>query len=181
MKKPNWNSECSNAMEGEIVNRVANSPLITVNLEEWYTPGARFSIDLSQWLEEGLILREKLFREALAHYDWGQYKSGFVALFCSTDAVIPTWAYMLVASYLEPIAKKVVAGTSDTLEALLFQERFNAIDLKSFQDRPVIIKGCSKYPVPLTAYVWAIQEIQKVAKSVMFGEACSAVPLFKAK
>lgn len=168
-------------MEGEIVNRVANSPIITVNLEDWYTPGTRFSIDLIQWLDEGLILREKAFREALSHHEWTQYKDGFVSLFCSTDAVIPTWAYMLVASYLEPITTKVVAGNTETLEAVLFQEQFDRIDLAPFKDKPVIIKGCSKYPVPLTAYAWAIQKIQTVAKSVMFGEACSAVPIFKAR
>ena len=166
-------------MEEEIVNRVAKSPLITVNLEDWYTQGPRFSINLDQWLEEGLILREKPFREALAQHSWENYRNGYVALYDPEDVVIPIWAYMLLVSYLAPFANKVVVGGSETLETVLFQERFATLDLGVFENRPVIIKGCSKYPVPLSASLWAIQQIQTVAKSVMFGEACSAVPLFR--
>lgn len=166
-------------MEKEIVNRVAQSPLVTVNLEDWYLTGPRFSIDLSQWLEEGLILREKPFREALANHPWETYKNGYVALQAPTDVVIPIWAYMLLGSYLESIAKQVVVGSLDRLETILFQQQFATADLSAYANRPVIIKGCSKYPVPLSAYVWAIQKIQSVAKSVMFGEACSSVPLFR--
>jgi hypothetical protein len=166
-------------MAEEIVNRVAKSPLVTVNLEDWYVPGPRFSIDLGQWLEEGLILREKPFREALAIHPWDTYKNGYVALQAPTDVVIPIWAYMLLGSYLKPIAKQVVVGSLERLETVLFQEHFSSVDLGLYENRPVIIKGCSRYPVPLSAYVWAIQKIQTVAKSVMFGEACSSVPLFR--
>ncbi|MFM1877152.1 MAG: hypothetical protein RLZZ241_18 [Bacteroidota bacterium] len=168
-------------MEGEIVNRVANSPIITVNLEDWYVPGPRHTIDLSQWLEEGLILREKPFRTALAAHPWETYRNGLVCLQAPLDVVIPIWAYMLLGSYLESIAKKVVVGSSELLETVLFQEQFHTADLSIYENRPVIIKGCSKYPVPLSAYVWAIEKIQGVAKSVLFGEACSAVPIYKKK
>ena len=166
-------------MEKEIVNRVEKSPLVTVNLEDWYVPGPRFSIDLSQWLEEGLILREKPFREALAAHSWETYKNGYVALQAPADVVIPIWAYMLLGSYLKTIAKYVVVGSLERLETVLFQDQFAAVDLSVYENKPVIVKGCSKYPVPLSAYVWAIQKIQTVAKSVMFGEACSSVPLFR--
>jgi hypothetical protein len=166
-------------MEGEIVNRVAKSQLITLDLEEWYPQGERFSIDISQWLEEGLILREKNFREALAAHDWQQYKDGYAALFCSSDAIIPAWAYMLLGSYLNPVARQVVVGTPEMMETLLFRERLENMDLTPYQDRPVIIKGCSRMPVPPSAYVWALQRIQNVAKSVMYGEACSSVPLYR--
>lgn len=166
-------------MEGEIINRVASSPLITVNLEDWYVKGPRYTLDLGQWLEEGLILREKPFREALAAYPWENYQNGLVCLQAPEDVVIPIWAYMLLGTYLQPVAKKVVAGTPELLETVLFQEQFQTADLSIYENRPVIIKGCSTFPVPLSAYVWAIQKIQTVAKSVMFGEACSSVPLYR--
>jgi len=166
-------------MEGEIVNRVAKSPLITLDLEDWYTPGPRFGIDISQWLEEGLILREKNFREALAAHDWEAYRNGYAALFCSSEAIIPAWAYMLIGTYLKPIARRVVVGTPEMMETLLFREQLENLDLEPYRDRPVIIKGCSKLPVPPSAYVWALERVQEVAKSVMYGEACSSVPLYR--
>ncbi|HSR60562.1 MAG TPA: DUF2480 family protein [Robiginitalea sp.] len=168
-------------MEGEIVNRVANSQLVTLDLEQWYTPGARFGIDISQWLEEGLILREKSYREALAAHDWEQYRDGFTAVFCTTDAIVPAWAYMLIGSYLAPLARLVVAGSPELLESMLFRDRLADIDWEKFRDKPVIIKGCSKVPVPPSAYVWALQRVQALARQVMYGEACSSVPLFRRK
>ena len=166
-------------MEGEIVNRVANSQLITLDLENWYTPGPRFGIDISQWLEEGLILREKIFREALAAHAWEQYQDGYVALYCSSDAIIPAWAYMLIGTYLKPVARQVVVGTPEMMETLLFRESLENLDLEPFRDRPVIIKGCSKLPVPPSAYLWALERVQEVARTVMYGEACSSVPLYR--
>ena len=166
-------------MEGEIVNRVANSQLITLDLENWYTPGPRFGIDISQWLEEGLILREKAFREALAAHPWEKYKDGYVALYCSSDAIVPAWAFMLIGTYLKPVAKQVVVGTPEMLETLLFRERLESLDLEPYRDRPVIIKGCSRLPVPPSAYVWALERVQEVARNVMYGEACSSVPLYR--
>jgi hypothetical protein len=168
-------------MEGEIVNRVAKSALVTLDLESLYPEGERYVIDLSQWLEEGLLLREKDFRNALKEHDWKAYKDGYVSIYCSTEAIVPAWAYMLTGAYLEGTARRVVVGPPDVMETLLFQEVLESLDLEPYRDRPVIIKGCSKLPVPLSAYVWALQGIQKIAKSVMYGEACSAVPLFKNK
>ena len=168
-------------MEGEIVNRVAKSPLITLDLEEFYPKGERFGIDLSQWLEEGLILREQKFRDALKAYAWETYTEGYVYLYCSTDAIVPAWAFMLIGSYLQGIAREVVVGSREVLETLLFRKGLKTMDLEAYRDRPVIIKGCSNLPVPSSAYVWALQKVQEVARSVMYGEACSAVPLFKKK
>lgn len=166
-------------MEGEIVNRVAKSPLITLDLEEFYPEGSRFGIDLSQWLEEGLILREQQFRDALKAHEWEVYSDGFVHLYCSTDAIVPAWAYMLIGSHLQGIAREVAVGSRELLETLLMRKRLKTMDLEAYRDRPVIIKGCSNLPVPSSAYVWALQRVQEVARSVMYGEACSAVPIFK--
>ena len=168
-------------MEGEIVNRVAKSPLLTLDLEEFYPKGGRFGIDLSQWLEEGLILREQPFRDSLKAHDWESYREGYVYLYCSTDAIVPAWAYMLIGSHLKGIAREVVVGSRELLETLLFRKGLKTMDLEAYRGRPVIIKGCSNLPVPSSAYVWALQRVQEVARSVMYGEACSAVPLFKKK
>ena len=168
-------------MEGEIVNRVAKSPIITFDLEDLYQSGNRIGIDISQWLHEGLILIEKKFREDLKASDWTTYQDSYVYLYCSTDAIIPAWAYMLISTYLNPVAKKVVVGNSNDLENVLYTEAISGVDAEEFRDRPVIIKGCSDKPVPETAYLLIIQKLQPVTKSLMFGEACSAVPLFKPK
>ncbi len=165
----------------EIVNRVAQSKLITFDLEELYPKGQRVVLDIKDWLHEGFILREKEFRKHLEEHDWSVYKDAYVALGCSTDAVIPGWAYMLVASKLNPYSKKVVIGSLEDLELSLYQTLLEAFDVSEFRDKPVIIKGCSNKPVPENAYIIAISKIQQVAKSVMYGEACSSVPLFKKK
>lgn len=165
----------------DIINRVAQSKLITFDLEELYPKGRREVLDIKDWLHEGIILREKEFRNALDQYDWTSYKDAFVALTCSTDAIVPGWAFMLVASKLNAQAKKVVVGSLEDLETLLYQNALDFLDVSQFKDKPVIIKGCSNKPVPENAYIMAMTKIQQVAKSVMYGEACSAVPLFKKK
>lgn len=165
----------------EIVNRVANSALQVFDLEDYYPEGPRFSIDVAQWLYEGLVLREKDFREALKNHDWEAYKNGFVALSCSTDAIVPAWAFMLITAYLEPVAKNVFWGTLPQMEIAIYQELLQQLDYSVYQDKPVIIKGCSKKPVPQEVYVLATQKLMPVAKSIMFGEACSAVPVYKRK
>ncbi|MPT36540.1 MAG: DUF2480 family protein [Flavobacterium sp.] len=165
----------------EIVNRVANSVLQVFDLEDYYPEGPRFSIDISQWLFEGLVLREKDFREQLKNHNWETYKDGFVALSCSTDAIVPAWAFMLITAYLEPVAKNVFWGTIPQMEIGLYQEILQKLDYSSYQDKPVIIKGCSRKPVPQEVYVLATQKLMPVAKSIMFGEACSAVPVYKRK
>jgi secreted protein with Ig-like and vWFA domain len=166
-------------MEEEIINKVANSSLEVFDLEDFYPNGVRAQIDLSQWLYEGFLLKEKDFREALKNHDWQQYEGQFIAINCSTDAILPAWASILVTTYVAPFAKKVVLGTISDLNTAIYQEILTTVDFSKYQDKPVILKGCSKKPVPDSAYIMAIQELQKVARSVMYGEACSAVPLYK--
>ncbi len=166
-------------MEDEIINRVANSVLEVFDLEDYYPSGTRTQIDISQWLIEGFLLKEKDFREALKSHDWAQYQNHFVAIHCSTDAIVPAWANILVATYVAPFAQKVVSGNLNDLETALYQEILPTLDYTPYQDKPVIIKGCSKKPVPESAYIMAVQKLQPIAKSIMYGEACSAVPLFK--
>ena len=163
----------------EIINKVANSVLEVFDLEDHYPNGTRTQIDISQWLYEGIILKEKDFREALKNHDWSQYENHFVAIHCSTDAIIPAWASILVTVHACAFAKKVVLGNLETLESSLYQEILQKIDYSIYKDKPVIIKGCSKKPVPESAYVLAVQYLQPFARSIMYGEACSAVPMFK--
>ncbi|GAA4308963.1 DUF2480 family protein [Pontixanthobacter gangjinensis] len=166
-------------MAEEIVNRVAQSKLITFNLEDYYPKGQRFLFDISQWLLEGFVLREKDFREQAKEHDWSQYKDQFVALHCSTEAIVPAWAYMLLSTYLKPFAKKVVIGDLENLESHLYQEVIQNMDVSDLKDKPVIIKGCSNKPVPKNAYIFLINKLQPIVKSLMYGEACSSVPLYK--
>jgi hypothetical protein len=165
----------------EIINRVSQSKLVTFNLEDYYPRGNRVALDIKDWLFEGLILREKDFRAQLDECDWSQYKDCYVALGCSTDAIIPGWAYMLIATKLQPYARKIIIGDLEMLESSLYQSVLENLDVSEFFGKPVIIKGCSNKPVPANAYLWATTKIQSVAKSVMYGEACSSVPLFKSK
>ena len=163
----------------EIVNKVANSALEVFDLEDYYPSGIRTQIDISQWLLDGFLLKEKDFREALKNHNWSQFQNHFVAIYCSTDAIIPAWASILVTVYLSPFAKKVVFGNLIDLETSLYQEILSTLDYSKYQDKPIILKGCSKKPVPESAYIMAIQKLQPFAKSIMYGEACSAVPLYK--
>lgn len=163
----------------EIVNKVANSVLEVFDLEDYYPSGIRTQIDISQWLLDGFLLKEKDFREALKNHDWSQFQNHFVAIHCSSDAIIPAWASILVTVYLSPFAKKVVFGNLTDLETSIYQEILSTLDYSKYQDKPVILKGCSKKPVPESAYIMAIQKLQPFAKSIMYGEACSAVPLYK--
>ena len=163
----------------EIINKVANSSLEVFDLEDYYPIGIRTQIDISQWLLEGFLLKEKDFREALKNYNWAQYENHFASIYCSTDAIIPAWATILVTTYVSPFAKKVVLGSLNDLETAMYQEILQTIDYSQYQEKSVILKGCSKKPVPESAYIVAVQKLQLFAKSIMYGEACSAVPLFK--
>jgi len=165
----------------EIVNKVAKSVLEVFDLEDYYPSGIRTQLDISQWLLDGFLLKEKDFREALKNHDWSQFQNHFVAIHCSTDAIIPAWASILVTVYLSSFAKKVVVGNLTDLETSLYQEILSTLDYSKYQDKPIILKGCSKKPVPESAYIMAIQKLQPFAKSIMYGEACSAVPLYKKK
>jgi hypothetical protein len=166
-------------MNEEIINRVANSSLITIDLEEWYPEGERVSLDIAPWLYEGIVLKEKDFRASVKDYDWAQYQDSFVSIYCSTDAIIPGWAYLLVSLQLNPYAQRVVVGSQEDLETLLYAEVIRDLPIEDYTDKPVIIKGCTHKPVPENAYVMLAQKLQLVTKSIQYGEACSSVPLFK--
>lgn len=168
-------------MEGEIINRVANSKLQVIDLEDYYPVGTRSEIDISQWLMEGIVLVESRFRESLKNTDFTAFKDHYVAVNCSTDAIIPQWAWMLIQIELTRIAKIVILGSLEDLEAALYMPIIDQIDLGPFRDMPVIVKGCSNKPVPVAAYMKITERLQDVAKSVMYGEACSAVPVYKKK
>jgi len=165
----------------EIQNRVASSALMVFDLEDYYPEGIKTQIDLAAWLTDGFLLKEKEFRQALAAHNWSQYQNQYVAIHCSTDAILPAWAEQVVAVQVLPYAKKVVLGTIDQLDELLYPELLAALDYSVYQDKAVILKGCSKKPVPQSAYILALQYLQLLAKSIMYGEACSAVPLYKKK
>ena len=164
----------------EIVNKVANSVLEVFDLEDYYPKGVRAQIDISQWLIEGFLLKEKDFREQLKNHDWSQYKDQYVAITCSTDAIVPAWASILVAIQLAPFAKKIINGSIEDLESSMYEELLSKIDYSVYLNKPIIIKGCSRKPVPMRAYVLAAHYLQPFARSIMYGEACSAVPLYKA-
>lgn len=166
-------------MSEEIVNRVSQSKLVTFNLEEFYPAGKRISFDLGPWLHEGFVLREKEFRESAKNHDWSQYANCYVALYCSSDAIIPAWAYMLLSTYLQAFSKKTVVGSLEGLETILYTEIIEKLDVSGLKDQPVIIKGCSHKPVPQNAYLLLINKLQPIVKSLMYGEACSSVPLYK--
>jgi len=163
----------------EIINRVSNSQLITFDLEELYTPGERVVFDIKGLLYQELVLREKEFRDFIKSHDWSQYADKYVAITCSVDAVIPTWAYMLLSVALQPFAALVIFGTREDLESTLFKKSLDQIDWKTYVDAKVVIKGCSKVEVPVSAYVEATNQLRIVASSIMFGEPCSTVPVFK--
>ena len=166
-------------MENEIVNKVAQSGLITIDFEDFYSKGERVLFDIKDLLFQGLILREKDLREFVAKEDWSKYQDKFVALTCSADAVVPTWAYMLLTIHLEPYAKKIVFGDLETLEINLFAETLSKLTIEDYKDARIVIKGCGKLPVPKFAYVEITRLLRPVAKSIMYGEPCSTVPLYK--
>ncbi|MCA6361431.1 MAG: DUF2480 family protein [Bacteroidetes bacterium] len=166
-------------MENEIVNRVAQSGLITIDLGEWYPAGERKVIDIKDQLFQGLILREKDFREYIKTNNWAQYQDAFVAVHCSADAIIPDWAWMLLSVSLAPFAKKIVFGNLEMLETVLYSEILSNFDIAQYKDARVVVKGCGDKPVPLTAYVELTRMLQPVVKSLMYGEPCSTVPVYK--
>jgi hypothetical protein len=168
-------------MEDEIINRVANSKLRTFDLEDHYIKGTRSEIDISQWLLEGIVLVESRFRESLRHTDFSIYQNHFVAVTCTTDAIIPQWAWMLLQANLTGIAAMVTYGELEQLETELYRDIIANLEVSEYKDVSVIVKGCSHKPVPIAAYMMITNKLQGVAKSVMYGEACSAVPVFKKK
>ncbi len=168
-------------MENEIVNRVANSKLIVFDLEDYYPKGTRKVFDIKDWLYEEFVLREKDFRDYVNQHDWSQYQGSFVALTCTSDAIVPAWAFMLLTMHLQPYAKKVVIGDLDQLETSLYQDIIQNLDFSDFNGKSLIIKGCTHKPVPANAYILLAEKLRPISKSIMYGEACSSVPLYKRK
>jgi hypothetical protein len=166
-------------MSEPIINKVAESGIITVDLETWYPAGETAIFDLKDHLFMGMILKEKDFREALKNLDWTKYQGKNVALTCSADAIIPVWAWMLSASYLQPVAKEIVMGDEKELHKQLFLKNLSAINLADYHDKRVVIKGCGETPIADYVYMEITKLLRPVAKSIMYGEPCSTVPVYK--
>lgn len=169
-------------MEGKeevIINRVTESSLTTIDLEELYVEGERILLDIAPVLYQGMVLREKDFRQWAKEHAWGDYAGKFVAITCSEDAVIPTWAYMLIATKLQPYARMFIFGTIEELESVLFRQELSKLQPENFRDAKLVIKGCSKKPVPVSAYVEISRLLSPYASSIMYGEPCSTVPIYK--
>jgi hypothetical protein len=168
-------------MDNEIVNKVSTSGIVTINLEDFYIKGERVLFDIKPLLFQELILKEKDFREFIKNNDWSQYQNKFIALTCTADAIVPTWAYMFLTLALQPFAKKVVFGDLQTLDTLLFAEQLEKLNVKDYKDARIVIKGCGDIDLPKNAYVQLTALLQPHAKSIMYGEPCSTVPLYKRK
>jgi len=166
-------------MADEIINKVAQSGIVTIDLEEYYPEGKRVILDIKPLLFQELILKEKDFRDHLKNEDWSKYQDCYVAITCSNDAIVPTWAYMLLTLSLEPFAKKIVFGTLETLETVLYQEIIDKMDVLKYKDARIVIKGCGDKAVTISAYVALAKKLKPLAKSIMYGEPCSTVPLYK--
>ena len=162
-----------------IENRVAKSGIITLDLVDFIPSGSQYVVDIKDFMQDGLILREKDFRLRIKEKDWSEFQDGFVAVSNSSDGIIPLWAYMLVSSALQPYSSFVVRGNKSHLKGALLKRSIEAIDESEYKDKRVIIKGCGKEPIPESAYIAITQKLQPVVRSLMFGEACSTVPVFK--
>ncbi|MFT4752983.1 MAG: S-adenosylmethionine/arginine decarboxylase-like enzyme [Salibacteraceae bacterium] len=163
----------------EIVNKVANSSLVQIDLASFYPQGKRTIFDLKPWLFQELILKENDFRKHLANHDWSQYQDQYVSIECSADVIIPSWAFLLISVALEPFAKKSAFGSQETLETVLFEDVFAHHDFSQYKNAMVIVKGCGSLPIPQQAYNNYISQLKPHAKSIMFGEPCSSVPLYR--
>ena len=165
--------------EKPLVNRVANSGLITLNLEEFFPKEELVVFDLKDYLYMELMLKEKEFRAALKEHDWTQYEGKNFTIHCSTDAIVPVWAYMLVVAYAEPHAKQVFQGDAESFYQHAFYQARESLDASNYEQKRIVIKGCSNKPVPVAAYVELTRKLRPFAQSIMYGEPCSTVPIFK--
>ena len=168
-------------IQENIINKVAQSGLVTLDPAQFYAPGERVVYDIKDNLFHGLMLREKDFRDFVKTHDWAQYQDKNVAVTCTADAIVPAWAYMLLANRLAPYARAVVFGDAEVLETVLFVKEVAALDVEQYRDQRVVIKGCGDVPVPVSAYVELTQRLTPVAKSLLYGEPCSTVPIYKRK
>lgn len=163
----------------EIINRVEASGLITIDLVDYFPKEAILIFDLKDYLFQGLILREKDFREALVQFDWKKYEDRLVSIHCSADAIIPSWAYMLVVAHLEPYAKAILSGEKEQAENILLMKNIQSLDINLFKDQRIVIKGCGEKKIPDSAFVEITRRLKPVVKSILYGEPCSTVPIFK--
>ena len=168
-------------IQENIVNKVAESGLVSLDLADLYPSGERFLYDIKDNLFHGLMLREKDFREFVKDHDWTTYTGKHIAIICSADAIVPTWAYMLLATKLSPFASSVVFGDLETLETVLFNQQLNALDVEKYRDQRIVIKGCGDIQIPISAYVQITGKLIGIAKSIRYGEPCSTVPIYKRK
>ena len=169
-------------MSDEIVNKVAESGLVTIDLEKYLPENDQIAVfDLKDFLFMGMILKEKDFREALKQYDWEKYRNKYVAITCSADAIIPVWAYMLVTTYLQPVAKGVIVGTEKEAFRAITLKNISSIDTSEFSGSRIVLKGCGETPIEDFVYAEATRVLLPVAKSIMYGEPCSTVPVYKKK
>ncbi len=168
-------------IQENIINKVAQSGLVTLDPASFYPQGERVLYDIKDNLYMELILREKDFREFVKAHDWAQYAGKNVAITCTADAIVPAWAYMLIANRLAPHASEVVFGDLELLETVLFIKGISGADLEQYRDQRIVLKGCGDIPVPVSAYVELTKKLTPIAKSLMFGEPCSTVPIYKRK
>jgi hypothetical protein len=168
-------------MSDEIVNKVAASQIFSLDLEEYFPKEPIVEFDLKPFLFMELIVKEKEFRAALQAHDWTVYQDKLVTVFCSVDSIIPMWAYMLVVSYLQPFAKDIIFGDLKTAQQQLFLQRIREIDVNGFLDKRVVVKGCGDLPIGEFAYMEITKMLRPVTKSIMYGEPCSTVPIYKKK
>lgn len=168
-------------MSEALLNKVANSGIITLDLEKYLPTDGMATFDLKNHLFMGLILKEKDFREALKNFDWTTYQNKNVAIVCSVDAIIPVWAYMLVTTYLQPVAKDIFAGSEAEMHKHLFLKNLSSINANEFTDRRIVVKGCGDITIEGFAYAEITKILKPVAKSIMYGEPCSTVPIYKKK
>lgn len=165
----------------EIVNRVQKSGLRTIDLEDMYVRGERLELDIADQLFQGLILKEKDFRDFVKNHDWEQYQDKYVAIYCSADAIVPTWAFMLIASKLSGVAAYFVHGTLEDLEKELMSRSIRELVPQDFEGAKLVIKGCGHLPIPESAYTALMHKLTPYVSSIMYGEPCSTVPVYKAR
>lgn len=165
----------------EIINKVDQSGIVTIDPEDFLRDKPCIEFDIAPWLFENVMLREKDFREHIKTHDWKQYEKKYVAIFCSADAIIPTWAYMLVASALQPYSSLTVFGSLSHLREQIFYHALQQLNAEKFSGSRIVIKGCSEGELPVAAYIALVNALQPFAKSIMYGEPCSTVPVYKQK
>ena len=168
-------------MSEDIINKVALSELVTIDLESFYPKDEIVVFDLQPYLFMGLVLKEKEFRQALQNIDWSQYKNKVAAVTCTADAIIPVWAYMLVASYLQPYATDTIMGNESIAAEYLILKRIESIDVNEYIDKRIVIKGCGHIKIADSAYLAITKRLRPVTRSIMYGEPCSTVPIYKRK